>query len=158
MGVPPKSVIVTALRSDGERHPAKRARKSWLGSLATVPGAVAAFLPTFTCPACWPAYAAVLSAAGIGFLGNEKYLLPVTVVLLTATVGALAYAARRRRRYGPLLLGAIGSVAILLAKFMFHIPSATYMAAGLILVASVWNAWAGRPKADSCPSCATERP
>ena len=47
-----------------------------MASVLVVPGIVAALLPSLTCPLCWPAYADVLSALGVGFVGTTAYLLP----------------------------------------------------------------------------------
>src|SRR5437660_161897 len=54
---------------------------SKLGLLA-IPGAVVAALPILACALCWPAYAALISSLGLGFLGSSTYLLPLTGVLL----------------------------------------------------------------------------
>jgi|GEM_PF-2330127 len=35
--------------------------------------------PQGRCPACWPAYAGVLSALGLGFLLESAYLLPMVM-------------------------------------------------------------------------------
>ena len=42
---------------------------------ALLPAIGAALLPKLTCPACWPAYAAVLSALGVSFVDYTPYLL-----------------------------------------------------------------------------------
>jgi hypothetical protein len=52
-----------------------------LGVLA-IPAALASTLPVLGCPLCWPAYAALLSSLGLGFLVYERYLLPLTISLL----------------------------------------------------------------------------
>lgn len=152
-GVPPIAMIVEALPLKAGRHRTTPARGSWLRSLAAVPGMLAGFHPAAACPACWPVYAGVLSAAGLGFLWEGPYLLLLTFGLLGATVGILAYGARRYRRYGPLLLGGAASVGLLLSKFLFDSPLAAYAATGLILAASVWNAWPRRFPVASCASC-----
>src|SRR5207245_6902386 len=114
-----------------------------------------AFLPALTCPACWPAYAGLLSSLGIGFLWEGPYLLPITVALLGIALAALAHGARRRRGYGPLVLGSVGSVVVILAKFLFHRPWIAAVAAGMILAASAWNAWPKKMAHRSCPACET---
>jgi mercuric ion transport protein len=50
--------------------------------LLAIPGVLASLLPALACPLCWPAYAALLSALGLGFLTSSTYLLPLTGVLL----------------------------------------------------------------------------
>ncbi|VAW76052.1 hypothetical protein MNBD_GAMMA13-1620 [hydrothermal vent metagenome] len=114
---------------------------SLLGPLATLPGIGAALLPAITCPACWPAYAGLLSSLGLGFIDFSPWLLPVTVVFLAIALTALAWQGHKRRAYGPLLLGATGSVALVVGKFQFESRVALYTGVALVIVASVWNAW-----------------
>jgi hypothetical protein len=154
-GFPAVSTILAALDRTPEESLASRPGAGFLSNLAIIPGTLAAFLPALSCPACWPAYAGLLSSLGIGFLWQGPYLLPITVVLLGIALAALGYAARQRRGYGPLVLGGVGSVAVLLAKFVVHRPSIATAAAGLILAASVWNAWPKKMSRRSCPACET---
>jgi len=93
-----------------------RGRSGW----ATVPGLLVSVLPFGGCPACWPLYAGALSALGLGALLSESYLLPLTSVLLTFSVGALAWQAKRRRGYQPFVLGLLATTGILLGKFVVH--------------------------------------
>lgn len=153
-GVPPVSLIVAALRTEDGRASALRARGGMLSSLAVLPGTLAALLPALACPACWPAYAGVLSTLGVGFLWEARYLLPLTVALLAVALTALVYGASKRRGRGPFVLGTVGSVALVLAKFVLEQASVTYAATGLILAASIWNAWPRSVTRASCPSCA----
>ena len=152
-GVPGVSMIFAALHGKPEEGSLPGARSRLLSTLAVVPGTLAAFLPALTCPACWPAYAGLLSSLGIGFLWEGPYLLPITVALLGIALAALAHGASQRRGYGPLALGGIGSVAVILAKFLFYRPWFAAVAAGLILAASVWNAWPKKMAHRSCPAC-----
>ena len=153
-GIPPVSLILAALRTQDGRAEAPQARGGLLSSVAVLPGTLAALLPALACPACWPAYAGVLSALGIGFLWEARYLLPLIVALLAVALTALAYGARRRRGRGPFVLGTVGSVALVLAKFVFERAPVAYAATGLILAASIWNAWPKSVTGASCPSCA----
>jgi len=152
-GVPSVSMIFAALHENPEEIVPPGARAGLLRTLAVVPGTLTAFLPALTCPACWPAYAGLLSSLGIGFLWEGPYLLPITVALLGIALAALAHGARQRRGYGPLILGSVGSVAVILAKFLFHRSWIATVAAGLILAASVWNAWPKKLTRRSCPAC-----
>ena len=152
-GVPAVSMILAALDRTREESPASRPGAGFLSNMAVIPGTLAAFLPALSCPACWPAYAGLLSSLGIGFLWQGPYLMPITVVLLGIALGALGYGAPRRRGYGPLVLGGVGSVAMVPAKFVLHEPWIATAAAGLILAASVWNAWPKKMARRSCPAC-----
>ena len=67
--------------------------------LLSLPGVSVALLPKLMCPACWPAYAAALSALGRGFLMQERYLLPINVA-------ALALATSRRAPTAATIAGA----------------------------------------------------
>ncbi len=152
-GAPSVPMIVAALQETREEGSPPRAKASLLNSLAVVPGTIAAFLPALSCPACWPAYAGLLSSLGIGFLWSGRYLLPITMLLLGVALAALARGARERRGYGPLLVGSLGSVALIVTKFLVHRPWMAGAAAGLILSASVWNAWPRRIARRACPAC-----
>ena len=130
--------------------------RTWKQNLMTVPAIGVSILPKLACPACWPAYAALLSSVGLGFLISATYLLPVTVVLLSLALVALAFRAKDRRGYGPFLLGFVAAAAVLLGKFVWDSKPTMYSAFGLLLVASLWNAWpraATTSEATKCPNC-----
>jgi len=113
-------------------------------------------LPKLACPACWPAYAALLSSIGLGFLISTVYLLPITVVLLSLALGAIAFRARQRNGYGPFLLALVTAAAVLLGKFVWESKPTMYSAFGLLIVASLWNAWrrhAPPSEVAMCPGC-----
>lgn len=126
----------------------------WRSSLAMVPGIGLAFLPKVACPACWPAYAGVLTSLGLGFLMDTKWLLPLTAVFLFVAVGALGFRARRRRGYGPFFVGLAASTIVLAGKFGFESDPAMYAGLGLLVAASIWNTWPRRA-APACPACIT---
>lgn len=124
----------------------------WKSSLATVPAIAVTFLPTITCPLCWPAYVGLLSALGLGFLVETTYLLPTTIVFLLLALGALAFRARTRRGFGPFFIGLAGATIVLFGKFQFNSDIAMYVGIGLLVATSIWNAWP-RKKVQGCPSC-----
>jgi hypothetical protein len=128
--------------------------RTWRHSLMTVPGVGASLLPKLACPLCWPAYAAVLSSVGLGFLISTKYLLPITSTFLALAVGALAFRAHQRHGYAPFMLGLLAASGVLLGKFGWASNLATYAAVGLLVVASLWNAWPHR--APPTPCCAEQ--
>ena len=159
-GVPPVGLIAGALSHAKERTIANLSaasgsgrRASW-ASVLVVPGIVAALLPNLTCPLCWPAYAGVLSALGVGFVGTTAYLLPLTAAFLAIAVGALAFAARRHGSYRPLVLGLVGSAIVLLGKFVLDATPATLGGIGLLVAASLWNTSPRRATVLPCPACA----
>ena len=124
----------------------------WKRSLAVLPGVGVSLLPKLICPMCWPAYAGLLSALGLGFLISTRYLLSLTFAFLIITVLSFGFRASRRHGYGPLWLGLIAAAVILVGKFYFDAAQATYAGVGLLIAASVWNSWPRR--AAATPFCA----
>ncbi len=104
-----------------------------------LPAVGAALLPKLTCPACWPAYAALLSALGVGFIDYTPFLLPLTLVFLIVTLALLAW--RPRRGYAPLALGLLASAIVLIGNFFLDSDITTYAGVALLVGASTWNAW-----------------
>lgn len=124
--------------------------KHWKHSLMTVPGVGASLLPKLACPLCWPAYAGLLSSVGLGFLISAKYLLPITAAFLAFAVGGLAFRARQRHGYGPFMLGAFSAAAVLVGKFWWESDPAMYAGVGVLVIASMWNAWPYRAAVRHC--------
>lgn len=112
-------------------------------------------MPKLVCPACWPAYAGLLSALGLGFINYSPYLLPLTLVFLVVVLTTLALRAETRRGYAPLALGILAAVLVLIGKFHFDSNSATYTGVALLVGASIWNSWPRRIHETSCPRCDT---
>ena len=111
----------------------------WKRSLAVLPGIGVSLLPKLACPLCWPAYAGLASALGLGFLISAKYLLPLTIAFLAIAAVVLGFRASRRRGYGPFWLGLVAAAVILTDKFYFDAAPAVYTGVGLLIAASVWN-------------------
>jgi len=107
----------------------------------SLPTVGVALLPKLTCPACWPAYAGVLSAMGLGFFDYTPYLMPLTLVFIVIVLASLAFRAGRRRGYKPLLLGLMASLVLLTGKFYFDSDGIMYVGLGLLVAASLWNSW-----------------
>lgn len=134
-----------------EKINAQQSRK--LG-LLTVPGAAVSLLPILACSLCWPAYAALLSSLGLGFLGNSAYLLPLTGALLAVAVAGLGLQIKSAG-YGPFAFGLVSGGAILVGKFMIDSNLATYAGVALLVIASVWSVVPKRSTASaSCSTCA----
>jgi len=122
--------------------------RPWKQSLLSLPGIGLSALPKLACPVCWPAYAGLLSSVGLGFLISAAYLLPLTIAFLTLALAALAFRARKRRGLGPFLIGLVAAMGILLGKFVWESNVTVYRGVGMLVVASVWNAWARREQLD----------
>ena len=119
-----------------------------------MPGILFAFLPNLACPACWPAYAGLLSALGLGFLLDTTYMLPLTLVFLVIAVGVLAFRARTRRGYGPFAAGLLAAAIVIAGKFVFESGPAMYVGIAILIASSLWNGWPrGRVDAGVCPAC-----
>ena len=163
-GAPDVELIAAALtRSEAQRVPASLSaasgsappRRPWKPAVAALPGLGVALLPKVVCPLCWPAYAGLLSAAGLTFLMEDRWLFPISVALLAVALVALGWRADARRGYGPLLLGALAAVAIVAGKFAIASTSAVYTGVTILVVACVWNLW---PRRAAPPNCAACRP
>jgi hypothetical protein len=147
-GVPPAELIVRALVAAEQP---KRAG-GWRRALLVLPAIGAALVPGLTCPACWPGYAALLSALGVGFIPTAPYLLPLTVAFLIVALVGLTFRATTRI---PLAVGVAGSMLVLIGKFLLASNPVTYTGAGLLLTASLYTARARR--AAPCSACAPEQ-
>lgn len=156
-GAPTVEVISAALtrseiQSSASQGISSDDKTGWQSSLAVIPGIAFAMLPKLACPACWPAYAGLLSSLGLGFLVQTKYMLPMTILFLFVAVGALFIHARSRKSYGPVFVGIVAAIIVLSGKFQFDSDAAMYGGIGLLVAASVWNAWPRR-KDLGCPAC-----
>ncbi len=119
-------------------------RRAWKQGLASLPAIGLSALPKLACPVCWPAYAGLLSSLGLGFLLSAAYLFPLTIAFLILALAALAFRAKSRRGFGPLLIGLVASIGILLGKFVWESHATIYGGVGMLVVASLWNAWPRR--------------
>lgn len=159
-GVPAVADIVRALQVSQATvtiRPKPRSRFSsmTLGG-APLPAIGLALLPKLTCPACWPAYAGLLSAMGISFINYTPYLLPLTIFFLLIVVASLAFRAGQRRGYSPLLLGLAAAAILLIGKFGFDSDAVMYVGLGLLMLASLWNSWPkSQTEGGACPACAS---
>jgi len=129
-----------------------------LGAVAAVFAAGGTFLPVLTCPLCWPAYAGLLSALGLGFFDYTPFLAPVTGVLLALALTSLALGSRRRRDTRPLLVGVVAA-GLLVAGLVVDSQWLTYLGAALLVGASFWNTRPGDPSIHqlSCKACEEDR-
>lgn len=125
--------------------------KKWIMAMPTFLAAGVAASPVLTCPLCWPLYAGLLSALGLGFVDYTPYLFPVTAVLLLVSLIPLGWKAPHRRGYRPLVGGIIASFLILGGKFYFNAAWIFYTGIALLLAASIRNLW---PKEKVCTACA----
>lgn len=149
-GAPPIALIAAALAGRVRSGDSKR------NVLALLPAVGTALAPKLVCPACWPAYAGLLSAIGLGFINYSPYLLPLTLAFLAVMLATLAWRAGTRHGYAPFALGVLAAAMVLAAKFHFDSNAATYAGITLLIGASVWNAWPRRYQTASCPACVSD--
>lgn len=140
-GAPGVELIAAALAG---RVPDKANGPDWKRGLAVAPGVGVALLPKLACPACWPAYAALVSSLGLSFLLSTGYLLGFSLVFLSLALGAIAFAGRRSGRYLPLWVGIAASAAILAAKFALESRVLLYAGAVGLMGAGLWSNWPHR--------------
>ncbi len=116
-----------------------------------VPAVGFSLLPVLTCPACLPALASVLSAVGLTFIAEPRYLLWIN---LAAFVAALLLLARNERRWIslPLGLSAMGSLAVMLGKFLWVNSLVWWTGLAIFMFGSVWS-WLQRKLANTCMNC-----
>jgi hypothetical protein len=122
------------------------------GMLGIFPAAAIGLLPKLTCPVCWPAYTAVLSGLGVGFVDYTPYLLPLTALFVAVSIGAFALTARARRNFLPLLVGVPAGAVLLFGKFALDSDILAYAGIGLLVIAPFLR-WRRRDQA-SCSQCA----
>ena len=97
IGAPAPSVIAAKLhRAKLDRQCADDEGWSWRRLGATAPSLGVALLPKIACPACWPAYAGVLSSLGIPFLIDGRYLLALTVLFVALALFSLGFRASNK--------------------------------------------------------------
>ncbi|MBN4050158.1 MerC domain-containing protein [Desulfobulbus sp. AH-315-M07] len=131
--------------------PPAKAAFGWLrtlspATLAPVPAAMLALLPSFTCPVCIAAYAGVLSAAGLGFIFDTTIQTPLIIGFLLIGIASVAFASRSHRKPAPLLLTLLGAAAVVAGKLVWDVPYVLYSGAALLLGAAIYNLWLKRPK------------
>jgi mercuric ion transport protein len=132
-----------------------RAAHRWQAFSAAMPGVGVSILVAAQCPACWLAYAGLLTMPGVAWLLGETSLMLLTVGLLGVALVSLAYRAHARRGYRPLALAIVAASLILIEKWALSSPWLLALGLALLVGASLWNAW---PRAginpSACAACA----
>lgn len=72
---------------------------------------------------------------------QTAYLLPLTAASLVLALGALGFRAKRRRGYGPLAVGIVAAVVLILGKFVLDSNIAVSGGLACLVGVSVWNSW-----------------
>ncbi len=122
-------------------------------TLLAIPSILASLIaasPVLTCPACWPLYAGLLSALGIGFVNYTAYIFPVTIIMLVISLASFWWKAQERRGYAPLIVGIVASASLVAGKFYIYNNYLFYAGAAGLVIASIWNIWPVKGKCKAC--------
>ncbi len=128
----------------------------WRAIAASFPAVGTALLPKLTCPLCFPAYAAILSAFGIEFVNYTPYLLPLTAVFLAVSIIVLAFQTRRTGNFLPLILGIAASLLVLFAKFELEADWLSTIGVIVLVVAIFLGSRRKSTAISPCPACVTD--
>jgi len=134
-----------------------RGTSTWQTCNAIAPGIGVSILVAAKCPACWLAYAGLLTMPGVAWLLGETSLILLTVGLLGIALVSLAYRAQDRRGYWPLTVGIVAATLILIEKWWLSSPGLLALGIVLLVSVSLWNAWPRQVRVlDACETCAPQ--
>ncbi len=105
-------------------------------------GVVAATCAALCCAGA-PVIVSVLAATGLSFLRNDAILIPVIGIALASALWGFWHSRRVHMSSWPLVSGVAGSVALVAGVIYLHgfvAKLSIGTGAGLLLVATVWNA------------------
>lgn len=110
-------------------------------------------IPSLTCPACLPALASVLGAAGLTFLAQREYLIWFNLVALGIALTLLARSERKWISW-PLAIAGLGAIAVMLGKFVWSSSLVWWMGLGVFVMGSVWSTLSRKSSsAAGCNEC-----
>ena len=75
---------------------------------------------------------------------RERVLAPLIAVALVVSIAAIAWATKKHRRSGPLLLTVGAAAAIVAGRLIWSIPILVYLGSATLLCSSLWNLWLKR--------------
>lgn len=146
---PLESICAAILKGKATQSPAP-GRGRWHMIAASFPAIGVALLPKLTCPLCLPAYGALLSAMGLGFVDYTPYLLPFTAVFLAIALGTLAVHTYRSGRWLSLWVGLVAAAVIAFGKFYADNETLTIAGVSLLVGAVIMTM---RKRTQSAPAC-----
>ena len=138
-GIPPLEKIMNAIQAATIENRYKYFLTSSGLNFAAIPAILFALLPKLICPVCWPLYTGLLGSVGINFVNYTPYLFPLLTLFLILTLSGLVQGARRKNKYGPVYLGGISSLLILLGKFLSITDMLIYIGLTGLIMAVVWQ-------------------
>jgi hypothetical protein len=104
------------------------------------------------CAVCWSVYLSFLSSLGIVTLPYSTWIRPGMLALLMVNLLAQGFFAKTHKRYGPLILSALGVASILLGNLWSSSGTFSWIGVALIFTASCLNL------SNKKGACATKRP
>ena len=122
-------------------------------------GSVGALLAAIAAPCCFPLFAALGTAVGLGALGQyEGIILFIFQGFALLTLVGLALSVRRHHNFAPLIVGTLGCAALAYHFYLSFSLPALYSGLFGLVVASVWNRFARPPSpllqsVVTCPAC-----
>lgn len=105
-------------------------------------GVIAASCAALCCAGA-PIIVSILAATGLSFLRTDAILLPIIAIALIVALVGFRTGRRIHGSSGPLVLGAVGSVALVAGVVFVHgMPAKVLIGIGaiLLLAAMLWNA------------------
>jgi len=116
-------------------------------------GAVGAVLSAVAAPCCFPIFATLGGALGLGSVPSLRYNAPLLIQAMTALAffGQIA-SYRQHRRKGPLLISAASVGLVADAYFLNYHVFLIYAALSGLTIASVWNVVNSRRARPCCPA------
>jgi len=130
---------VNQIRTAIQEATLKRKTRPMMGIISSSGSGILALIPVISCPLCWPAYSALLSALGISFFNYSPYL----ILFLIGLIGFVSFLMWRDYRFHkrilPFFLAFIGGTLVIIGKIIY--PSGLLMYTGVagLIVASIVN-------------------
>lgn len=116
-------------------------------------GSIGALVADLAAPCCFPLFAAVGAALGLGALGRfESAVLYLFQAFAAMSLLGLAFAFRAHRHPGPPLLGSASVGALVYTFYGSFSPVALYTGLFGLLAASAWNYFCTRGQRGAAPT------
>ncbi len=126
-------------------------------------GSIGALLAAVAAPCCFPLFAGIAAASGLGmFGGSEATVLYLFQGFTLIAIAGLALSYRKHRRFGPFALGILSGSMLAYAFYFWWRAELLYAGLFAIVIASVWNWFCSRSPAKfrpalrsiiTCPAC-----
>jgi len=127
-------------------------------------GSAGVLVAALAAPCCFPLFAAVGAAAGLGVLERyEGIILFVFQGFALLTLAGLAFSFRQNRNFGPLIIGVVSCATLAIHFYLSFSLALLYSGLFGLIAATVWNHLSAssrkRPVLQSritCPKCGAQ--